>query len=198
MINIFYSKNPDCLDENIIPSLSNYRQKRLESITNEAARRESICAELLLEKAVYPHFHRPLPILTGENGKPFFPGSELHFSLSHSGGWLACAVYDKPLGLDIQVLKKCDIRVVNRFFTKDEFDYIKSCSDPDAAFIEVWTKKESRVKASGCGIKQGLSAFSVLDKPDEYTHFVIENVHFALCIPGDKKHKVNIMETKLL
>lgn len=198
MINVFYSRIPDYIDESIIPSLSEYRQKRMQSITNEFTRRESICAELLLEKAVYPQFQRPLPILTGQFGKPFFSDGGFHFSLSHSGGWVACAVGSKPLGLDIQALKKCDIRLSDRFFAKDECAYIESAKEPDSAFIEVWAKKESRVKATGRGINQGLSAFSVFDSPNEYSYFVVDNMHFALCVPGEKTHEINIVETKLL
>ena len=41
-------------------------------------------------------------ILRDEMGKPYFKESALHFNVSHSGEYLAIAVSEHPVGIDIQ------------------------------------------------------------------------------------------------
>jgi len=96
-------------------------------------------------------------------GKPFFEAiPEIRFSLSHSGDLAACAVYNEPVGLDIQHHVVCDKEAIaKRFFHQDEYAYLKKRGfEP---FFDVWTAKESYVKRSGVGIFGGFKRFCVVD-----------------------------------
>ena len=197
MVRVFYATIPDRVDESIVPYLSDYRQKRLSMMSNEKARKESIYAELLLEKAVYPQLKRPLPIITGEFGKPYFADNELYFSLSHSGGLVACAVADFEIGFDVQLQKTCDPRLAKRFFAEEEFEYLSCSKDQDKTFNEIWCKKESWIKALGRGMRIPLKSFSVLSNA-EYWYATINDYHFALCSSNANQLKVNIVQIKLL
>ena len=197
MVKVFYSRIPQELDEEIIPQLSEYRQKRLSNMKSPKARKESICAEFILERAVYPKRLRPLHIKTTKLGKPYFENSHTHFNISHTDGWIACAIADFEIGLDIQKQDVFDKRVAERYFCPDELEYLNSSADPESAFYELWTKKESYVKALGTGLKQGLSTFSVLYNAD-IQHWLCENVHFSLCTPKHPQVKIEMIEVKLL
>ena len=103
-----------------------------------------------------------------ERGKPYFIGipadmTQLHFSLSHSGLYGACAVHTGPLGLDIQEHRPCDKEAIaRRFFHSTEYDFlVRYDFEP---FFDIWTAKESYVKYTGEGLAGGLGAFSVVDE----------------------------------
>ena len=72
---------------------------------------------------------------------------------------------NRPLGIDIQRLRPVSPDLYLRFFTKEECEYILSKSEENrtTAFFELWTLKESYLKATGLGLTLALSAFSHSD-----------------------------------
>ena len=116
-------------------------------------------------------------VLRDEKGKPYFPGLDVFFSVSHSGNWWACLMAQDPVGLDIEIPGKSRnfIKIAERFFTEEECEYVKR--NGTDRFIDMWVRKEAFVKYLGTGISEGLSSFSVLkngeflsciDKTDQY------------------------------
>ena len=111
-------------------------------------------------------------ILRAENGKPYFadPGMP-HFSLSHSGNFIVCAVGPAPCGIDIQAHvfpgKSRDpaylIRLAQRYFHPDETEQLKNAGDIREQFFHQWAAKESYVKFTGEGITGKFSSFSTLN-----------------------------------
>lgn len=75
----------------------------------------------------------------------------LYFSLSHSEDWIAAAVSDQPVGVDIEVLSsKTDEKLkaaLSRFLTDDELKAHPPTSMTDR--FAMWTRKESLFKQSG-------------------------------------------------
>lgn len=117
-----------------------------------------------------------VPMVKGPNGKPGFDGfSDLHFSVSHSGNYWACAFSRAPLGFDIESVKHriagaktpCETEsryraVAKRFFTPEEYKYVLDGGVD--AFLRIWVLKEAFVKCKGSGIASGLSRFCVIDR----------------------------------
>ena len=198
MVQLYYCRIPNELNENLISGFSEYRQNKLQTITSEKARRQGICAELLLEKAVEGIYPKPLNIVVNENGKPYFSDRKLFFSISHSDEYIACAVYEKEIGLDIQTRVKYNPKLAQRFFKNDEILYIQHFKDCDRAFTEIWCKKESRLKALGHGLKGGLNSFSTLENPAQWISGDLDSVHYAVCIPGCNEFEIELREIKLL
>lgn len=196
MLKLYYSRIPEELDEEMVPFFSEYRKNKLAQITSPKLRRQSICAELLLERAVENFYKRPLPIVVGTNGKPRFEGDKLHFNISHSANWVACAVSNKEIGLDIQVISECNLAICDRYFGEDEKNYILSSENRDLAFTEIWCKKEAKLKASGVGLKGGLAEFSVLEIETELFFTCIEDVCCTVCVPGLNDFKIEQEEIK--
>lgn len=98
----------------------------------------------------------------GTRGKPYFDESHLHFSISHSGEFWACAFSDAPLGLDLQQHKTCSMpSIARRFFHPQETAWLQA--NDYTGFFPVWTAKESYVKYTGEGITDAFSAFSVVN-----------------------------------
>jgi phosphopantetheinyl transferase len=118
-----------------------------------------------------------------EYGKPFLRGvPEEEFNLSHAGRYVACAFDDRPLGIDIERRRPVKRGVATRFFAPDEAAFLASLppEEREEGFLDLWTKKESRVKWEGRGLSLPLPSFSVLAPGGVFYHRVFRNAE-ALC-----------------
>ena len=93
-------------------------------------------------------------------GKPYFPGGSVHFSLSHCRGMVCCAVSRSPVGADVEGPRPVPRHLVDRVCTQEERAWLFSQPDQDAAFLSLWTLKESVMKLSGQGIAYGFQRAS--------------------------------------
>ncbi|MDP4182207.1 MAG: 4'-phosphopantetheinyl transferase superfamily protein [Bacillota bacterium] len=99
-----------------------------------------------------------------EFGKPYLLNNvDFHFNISHSGGWIVCATDSMPVGIDVETIKTVDLKLAERFFSKIEFSFISSKKEADRLdhFIEIWTLKESYIKACGKGLSIPLDSFAI-------------------------------------
>lgn len=107
-----------------------------------------------------------------ESGKPYCKSHlGIHFSLSHSEDFLALAVGDKEIGIDIEKIREAKEKLIKRVCCENEKQKIFSSENPDKAFTEIWTKKEAYLKALGTGIDRELTS---IDTTDEKFSFVTE------------------------
>jgi len=98
-----------------------------------------------------------------ENGKPYFTGSPIHFSVSHTGSVWACLISRFNVGLDIQEERQVDCnRLAARIFTREEQEYV--LQHGLSSFFDVWTFKEACVKYLGTGIAKDFCQFSVIQE----------------------------------
>lgn len=107
---------------------------------------------------------RKIVFTIGPNGKPAFPeGGNLHFNISHSGEWAVCAIANVPVGVDVERLRKVNSGLAERFFSPDEVATLKALPPEmqTEKFIQLWTLKESFLKAIGRGLTRNLNSFSV-------------------------------------
>lgn len=110
-------------------------------------------------------------------GKPYFPQApQLHFSISHSGKYWACAIADQNVGFDLQqkerprretpkeMLRRHQ-KLAHRFFHPLEAEFV----DRDCAhhFLTVWTAREAYVKHTGQGIDKHFSEHCVVPEDEE-------------------------------
>jgi phosphopantetheinyl transferase len=75
----------------------------------------------------------------------------LHASLSHSGRWVAAAVADGPVGVDVEdrALVRPVARLAGRVLHPREQAWLAAQRDPAAAFLWLWTLKEAAIKGQG-------------------------------------------------
>lgn len=111
---------------------------------------------VLAKYMVLKEFHIPFSeqrIKYGEYGKPYLSGyPNVHFNISHSGQYVVCAVYDRPVGIDIQVISPYRPDVARRVCSIEELEEIEHSEDTAAAFVKIWTQKEAQAKLTGQGI----------------------------------------------
>ena len=140
------------------------RQEKLLRLKQDGARRLSLGAGLLLHRALSDQGLAPGEIALGPRGKPFFPAlTGLCFSLSHSGETVLCALSDRELGCDAEVLGRPRRELAARFFHERERRWLSSLppEEEQEGFFRLWTLKESYVKATGQGLSRPLNSFAV-------------------------------------
>ena len=133
------------------------RQQRIHNMKQEKSRKQSMGVGLLLQKVLALYHMQDSQVFMGEHGKPKIEG--LEFNLSHSGDLVVCAVSEKPVGCDVEELRKAPKGVVARYYSDAEQAYLSqfSADEYDREFFRLWTMKESYVKMTGegLGVAQG-------------------------------------------
>jgi 4'-phosphopantetheinyl transferase len=113
-----------------------------------------------------------LEFSTNEYGKPFLPGSEIEFNLSHSGDYALIAVTrGRDVGVDIeQIRAEVEIEsLAARYFSSVEVSELLALplEQRTIGFFNCWTRKEAYIKARGLGLSLPLDSFDVSLSPDQ-------------------------------
>lgn len=98
-----------------------------------------------------------------------------HFNLSHSGKLIACAVWNRPIGVDVEPqLRNIDhLLLAKSLFSEDETKWITSKADRSKQrFMALWTLKEAFLKESGVGLSISLNQIRV--RPGCSRRFVVD------------------------
>jgi 4'-phosphopantetheinyl transferase len=161
------------VNEQVIKTLPGPIQKKILEYVRWQDAQRSLLGEVLIRSLLSGRLNVPVHLLDiryGEKGKPCLPGDPVHFNLSHSGDWVVAALASAPVGIDVERIKPNKLKIARRFFTDNEFDSIMEKPEEHRLdhFFELWTMKESYLKAVGKGLTQSLSSFSVISKSGEY------------------------------
>lgn len=111
-------------------------------------------------------------MVRGEFGKPYIVGHPLHFNLSDTKDAVLIAIgRDHEIGADVETMNRTvDHRAVSEhYFTPEEIDDIMATHDQKRRFLELWTRKEAVLKASGVGIMDDLRVLRVDSELNENT-----------------------------
>lgn len=146
--------------ENLLPFLSEQRLERVNEITNENVKKEKICAYALLRYVLFMECGGITvpPIFTyGEKGKPYLENCpDIFFSLSHAGGYSACVVYDREIGVDLQDFRPMKDVISAKICTPMEIRdiYGDNGDGPSFSTCRLWCMKESLAKLTGKGFAE--------------------------------------------
>jgi 4'-phosphopantetheinyl transferase len=124
-------------------------------------------------------FERTCLHCAGPHGKPQITGSELRFSLSHSGDRVAFAVTrGVEVGVDVEELRPTldlDGLADTVLAEKEASELAGMAADARLrAFLTYWTRKEAVLKATGEGLQVPLNALTVtgLDAPPQLAAWI--------------------------
>ena len=125
-----------------------YSCMELENLTGHEAGR------LLLLQLWQTHAGGELPrIAVTDRGKPFFPDSPWHFSISHTPCHAFCCLSRTNVGIDAEEeSRQVDLRLAERYFSQNEQARLAAAEDPRKAFLRIWVLKEAYAKLTGHGI----------------------------------------------
>ena len=149
------------------------RRKKADAYRNEEDRLCSIAGDHLARLAVSDHCGVPMESIhfaRTEDGKPYAIDLDVHFNISHTGSLAACAVSDKSVGIDVQVMRPVRKALTRRVCTHRELGYLKDAEGFGELltgralirFYRVWCSKEAYFKWLGTGITD-LKKFDTID-----------------------------------
>ena len=110
---------------------------------------------LLLAKLYAQRYGKPMPpIEKTPTGKPYFPGNEAYFSISHTKKNVFCVLSDRPVGLDAEEADRpVKPSLAKHILSERELAQYERSQDPRLALLTFWVLKEATAKLSGEGIK---------------------------------------------
>lgn len=175
MITLYYTdfsgRNTEELMDSYQNRIDSQRYEKVMRIQAPEARVRSLLGGFLLQSAVKEAFQSEkevlsLPLKYGSQGKPYLAEHpNLYFNLSHSGRVVVCALCDEEIGVDVQEYRKVKERVAERFFTGQEKEQLRALKadteEYEKLFFRLWSVKESYIKFTGLGMKQGLDTFII-------------------------------------
>ena len=166
MIRVYIFNRKECEDiscrEDI---LSQDRREKISKLKKDEDKQLSASAELLLMYGVGQlmdavnapdrNIQVPMEITKDERGKLAFSQLPYYFNLSHAKDFAACAVSDRPVGVDIEYFRVREIAAADRILHPEEAQLMAFISNPDEKkkyFYECWVSKESYLKNLGIGL----------------------------------------------
>lgn len=89
-------------------------------------------------------------------GKPYFRDyPDTFFNISHCHRGIACAVMNKPVGIDIEEIQY-DEHLAKVILNPEELESVRNADEPMVKFTELWTRKESFLKLTGEGLRDDM------------------------------------------
>lgn len=147
---------------------------RVRDRQNLNSKLQTVAGELLARYSVGHYLGKPeqeINLVFGEKGKPHIANlANIHYNISHSGHYVVCAVAPTEIGIDVERIRKVNLRVAERFFSPSEIEDLMASEEENRMryFITLWTIKESYLKAIGRGLTQHLNSFTIVKNNESY------------------------------
>lgn len=168
----------------LLPLVASEKQKQIKRFRYFQDARNCLLGDILVRAEICRisnFLNNQLVFSTNIYGKPMLINNpQIHFNISHKYHYVVCAISDKPVGIDIEVIKSIDMAIANRFFTPYEIEYINKCNKKQR-FYEIWTKKEAQIKWEGKGLYKPLNSFCVLDLKKPFIYHQVFHNREAIC-----------------
>ena len=185
--------------------LSDWEQRRLDSLQAEADKVRFVAAHLLVRVALsklYPAAMTDWRLDHTLDGKPFVRGpygtEGFQFSLSHAGELVGCAIASVPVGFDIEPLHQdLDVdELLRPTLAPQEISQWDRQSGEDRVrrYLSYWTLKEALAKGLGVGMNVPFSslAFDLKDNGQARVLTMPASLGDALAW---KVHRLDLMGT---
>ncbi|RYE24598.1 MAG: 4'-phosphopantetheinyl transferase superfamily protein [Sphingobacteriaceae bacterium] len=93
------------------------------------------------------------------------PFLKLNFNVSHSGDWVLIIIADVSVGIDVEQMDASFTwqNMLPLVFSRQEIDFIYHSTLPRQSFYELWTRKESLLKATGKGLTDDIALIPALN-----------------------------------
>lgn len=123
------------------------RREKILALRDPQDRLRSLAAGLLCREALDRWSLSDLLIRYDPRGKPYVEGAANCFlSLSHSGNYALCLLCAEPCAVDIQEHLGVIEAVLKTGYSDAERRYCETAEDREAAFYELWCRKECKAK----------------------------------------------------
>ncbi len=202
-INISKGIEPKIFDK-LLQYVSKEKQEKIKRFISNKDALRTLIGDILIRYIIC----RNLSILNenivfevNEYGKPYLKNSkDFYFNISHAGDWVVCAVGKSDVGVDVELVKDkgIELNIANSFFSAEEYQYLMLQREEERVdyFYELWTLKESYIKAVGKGLSIPLNSFCIIknnnvikvvskNNPDSFyfkQYFLDSKYKLAICV----------------
>lgn len=132
---------------------------------------------------------QPLEAAYEPKGKPYILHVPWHYNLSHSGDYVALAISDVPVGVDIQQMRPYRDSLVKRFFSVEEAVAYENVSSEnirwrECFFYTLWCRKEAYGKLLGTGLTEDVLKRNMLEDVGVHLYEYGEIPGYCICVCG--------------
>lgn len=109
----------------------------------------------LLQQLYRQQTGKALPeIAVTHRGKPYFPGENWHFSITHTQAHAFCVLAQNPVGIDAEELsREVNLRLAEKILSPGEKRQFDAAPDKGRALLTFWVLKEALAKCTGEGLR---------------------------------------------
>ena len=109
----------------------------------------------LLAEAYRAQTGEDLPeIRITDRGKPYFPDSPWHFSISHTPHHSFCALSRNNVGIDAEERnRKINLKLADKILSPSEKLQFEAAENRELALLTFWVLKEAAAKLTGEGLR---------------------------------------------
>jgi len=168
---IFALNNMEPLDgltfRKLLKHIPQEKQERIKKFAKYDDAKMVLLADVLARSVIARELKvssKNIEINVNKYGKPFLKGNyRLYFNVSHSGNWIVCVIDDKPVGIDIEKIKPIEFEAFEQFLSDEEYKMLME-KNPEKwlpFFFDLWTLKESYIKAVGEGFSIPFASFTI-------------------------------------
>jgi len=123
-----------------LPFQDSFIQKSINAGYCEKRKKERIAAHILLHNAARISDE----ICHSKTGRPFLKNTDKNISISHTNNYVALAVSDFPIGIDIEVWGERAYRLRPKFLAPEEIQSLPQNTPEEAVLL--WSAKEAVFK----------------------------------------------------
>lgn len=89
-----------------------------------------------------------------DRGKPYFPASPWHFSISHTRSHAFCVLSRNNVAIDAEELdRKINLKLAEKILSPGEKAQFDAAENKEKALLTLWVLKEAAAKLSGEGLR---------------------------------------------
>lgn len=164
----------------IIPLMNSQQQTKIQKFRQPEDQLRTLCGELLLQGYALEQWRIPPSSLVKKYnayGKPeLVEHPSCYYNISHSGDWVVAAFDNQPVGIDIEHISPIEMSIAERFFSLSEVSLLREQNEEQQQFLfyDLWTLKESYIKAEGAGLSIPLDSFSFEFREHNQEHNQVE------------------------
>ncbi|PEY73218.1 4'-phosphopantetheinyl transferase family protein [Bacillus thuringiensis] len=212
MIEIHAIKVPSVIEEelfsNLLHLVSRDKKERITRYMKQKDAYRTLLGELLVRSEICKKYNVRNSEIDFEYNiykKPFLKQNlNFFFNISHSGEWVICATHNAPVGIDIEHIRSIDLdvalHIAKCFFAKEEYEELlnKNQDEQIHYFYDLWTLKESFLKALGKGLTIPLNSFVIKKYNENHIELLQENLQYTWFFKQyylDKQHKLAVCGT---
>lgn len=195
--------------------LSDEEQHKINKYLRKEDSQRGLIGKVLIRSLVsnrYKIKNQDIDFGANKFGKPYYKlDKDFHFNISHSGQWVTCAVDNSSIGIDVERITDIDFSIAERFFSKEENRDLMKLDEKKKSgyFFDLWTLKESYIKAKGEGLSIALDSFSIrktdkeidINGSDRVYYFkqydINDNYKFSVCaVNNNFPRNIKVMDLK--